>query len=308
MPMTPGLAAGIRQLPIDEASVAVDDDLIVEIEEDGPSYEMDERGNILKIEYPDGSVAVSLDGRPIEGDGENNGPEEAKEWFRNLVEDIDTGELSRISGELMNGIRDDLESRREWVEDRAQGIKLLGLKIEIPGLNGAADGAPVEGMSKVRHPLLLEAVLRFQANARSELLPTDGPVKIRNDSNGSTPDQDEIANALEKDLNHYLTATASEYYPDTDRMLFMLGFGGTSFKKIYFCPLRNRPVSESVDADDLIVNNAATDLQNAKRITHRVFMRPSTVKRLQILGVYRDIDFSIPNMANPDAVKLEENL
>ncbi len=265
MPMTPGLAAGIRQLPPEEALEAVNDDLIVEVEEDGPSYEKDEDGNILKIEYPDGSVTVSLDGRPIESEDGPSGPEEAAEWFRNLVDEIDSGELTRISNELLNGIRDDLESRREWVEDRAQGIKLLGLKIEIPGLQGASDGAPVEGMSKVRHPLLLEAVLRFQANARSEMLPTDGPVKIRNDANGSTVDQDSLANALEKDLNHYLTATASEYYPDTDRMLFMLGFGGTAFKKVYFCPLRNRPVSESVDADDLIVNNAATDLQNAKR-------------------------------------------
>ena len=142
-----------------------------------------------------------------------------------------------------------------------------------------------EGMSKVRHPLLLEACLRFQANARSELLPTDGPVKVRNDNNNAQLEDDQLCNALENDLNHYLTATATEYYPDTDRMLLMLGFGGSSFKKVYFCPLRNRPVSESVDANDLIVNNAATDLRNAKRITHRSFMRPSTVKRLQILGV-----------------------
>jgi hypothetical protein len=86
----------------------------------------------------------------------------------------------------------------------------------------------------------------------------------------------------------------------------MLGFGGSSFKKVYFCPLRNRPISESVDADDLIVNNAATDLQNAKRITHRVYMRPSTVKRLQILGVYRDIDLSTPSMTQLDSVQLAQ--
>ena len=116
-------------------------------------------------------------------------------------------------------------------------------------------------------------------------MPTDGPVKARIDSVSTTPEQQQLADALEKDLNHYLTVTASEYYPDTDRMLFMLGFGGTAFKKVYFCPLRNRPVSESIDADDLIVNNSATDLRNAKRVTHRVRMRPSTVKRLQILGV-----------------------
>lgn len=86
-------------------------------------------------------------------------------------------------------------------------------------------------MSKVRHPLLLEAVLRFQANARAELLPTDGPVKIRNDDNDATVKEDQTANDYQRDMNHYLTAVATEYYPDTDRMLLMLGFGGTTFKR-----------------------------------------------------------------------------
>jgi hypothetical protein len=305
MPLTPGLVPNLRQLAPEEELSGANDDVMVEIEEGGPSYDKDDSGNILKIEYPDGSIAISLDGKPVEDSVSE--AEKAKDWFRNLVDDIDNNELSRISEELMRGISDDLESRREWVEDRAQGIKLLGLKIEIPGIQGTADGAPIEGMSKVRHPLLLEAVLRFQANARSELLPTDGPVKVRNDAITSTTQQDHLANALESDLNHYLTAVASEYYPDTDRMLLMLGFGGTSFKKIYFCPLRNRPVSESVDADNLIVNNAATDLQNAKRVTHRVMMRPSTVKRLQILGVYRDVDLSDPVDPSLDAVQREKN-
>ena len=262
-----------------------------------------DEGNILRIEHDDGSISVSIDGRPVE---EASEAEKAGEWFRNLVDDIDDMELSRIGEDLLRGVRDDIDSRNDWIEDRAQGIKLLGLKIEIPGLQGAADGAPVEGMSKVRHPLLLEAVLRFQANARSEMLPTDGPVKVRVESLTDMLQQDNLADNLEKDLNHYLTAIAKEYYPDTDRMLFMLGFGGTAFKKVYYCPLRGRPVSESVDADDLIVNNAATDLSNAKRITHRVFMRPSTVKRLQILGVYRDIDLNTPSMENPDAVQREK--
>ena len=108
-------------------------------------------------------------------------------------------------------------------------------------------------------------------------------------------------------MNHYLTTTATEYYPDTDRMLFMQGFGGTAFKKVYFCPLRNRPVSESIDADDLIVNNAASDLENAKRITHRIMMRPSVVKRMQILEIYRDIDLHEPKQRDPDAA-LEEKM
>jgi hypothetical protein len=132
-------------------------------------------------------------------------------------------------------------------------------------------------------------------------------VKIRDDGANSTLAQDELAQALERDLNHFLTVTDQSYYPDTDKMLLMLGFGGTAFKKVYFCPLRNRPVSETVDADDLIVNNAATDLSNAKRITHRTMMRNSTVKRLQILGVYRDVELSTADMPKLDNVQLEKN-
>lgn len=262
----------------------------------------DNDGTILKIEHGDGSVTVSMDGADLGGEAKR-GP---KGWFDNLVDDIPKMELGIIANDLLRGIDDDLVSRQDWIEARATGIKLLGLQIEAPGLAGASEGAPVEGMSKVRHPLLLEAVLRFQANARSEMLPTDGPVKIRNDSVGTTPDQEQLGEALQKDFNHFLTVTASEYYPDTDRMLLMLGFGGTAFKKAYFCPLRNRPVSETVDADDLIVNNAATDLGNAKRVTHRVMMRPSTVKRLQILGVYRDVDLTTPAAQVLDAAQREK--
>jgi hypothetical protein len=301
--MTPGLGLNLRQDGPQEDQLP-DSDVMVEIVEDGPdNVNTDKDGNILRIEHPDGSITVSLDGKPI---NDKEGKKDRTSWFRNLVDEIDDGDLSRISGDLLRGIDDDLQSRKDWIEDRAQGIKLLGLKIEIPGLQGASDGAPIEGMSKVRHPLLLEAVLRFQANARSELLPTDGPVKIRNDSTRATLVQDQMANALERDMNHYMTSIATEYYPDTDRMLLMLGFGGTSFKKVYFCPLRNRPVSESVDADDLIVNNSATDLSNAKRITHRSYMRPSTVKRLQILGVYRDIPLSAPGFISLDSVQREK--
>lgn len=298
MPPMPGLVNPNIRLPGLETRAP---DVV--IEENGSDIQpANDDDAILRIEHDDGSVTISLDGKSLVDQ-----PNKKKGgWFDNLVEDIDQGTLGQVADELLRGISDDLESRKEWIEGRATGIKLLGLKIEIPGLGGSTDGAPIEGMSRVRHPLLLEAVLRFQANARSELLPTDGPVKIRDDNNNGSLSEDRLADALELDLNHYLTSTATEYYPDTDRMLLMLGFGGTSFKKVYFCPLRGRPVSESVDADDLIVNNAATDMRNAKRITHRSMMRASTVRRLQILGVYRDIDLPMAKEQDLDSAQREE--
>lgn len=300
MPLVPSFESHLR-LPSGDASPAIMPGLSIQHETEAPqdAPQFDDSGAILRIEHGDGSVTVSLDGRPLV-----DSPNKKKTgWFANLVEDIGEQEVARIADDLLRGVDDDLQSRNDWIEERAQGIKLLALKIELPGLESPADGAPVEGMSKVRHPLLQEAVLRFQANARSEFLPTDGPCKIRDDSNNSDITRDQMANALEKDFNHYLTATATEYYPDTDKMLLLLGFGGTCFKKVYYCPLRNRPVSESVDANDLIVNDAATDLANAKRITHRSMMRPSTVRRMQLLGVYRDIDLSTPALPTYDAAQ-----
>lgn len=295
-----GLNPNIRLLDESEPDLLGDMDVQIESADEAADIpEIDSNGAILKIDHGDGSITLSLDGSPIQDAADVVG--EPAGWFDNLSSKIEQTELSRIAEDLLRGVADDLESRSEWIDDRAQGIKLLGLKIEIPGLQGSGDGAPIEGMSKVRHPLLQEAVLRFQANSRSELLPTDGPVKIRDDANGSTPERDRLADALENDMNHFLTITAREYYPDTDRMLLLLGFGGTAFKKVFFCPLRNRPASDSVDADNLIVNNSATDLSTAMRITHRVMLKPSTVKRLQILGVYRDIDLSTPMEVTPDA-------
>lgn len=298
MPIVPGLNPNLRLVPPqqeeEEPAMAVN---VV------PNEPTPDRDNLLSIDHGDGSVTVSIDGRPVAPAQDD---ERKAGWFDNLVDKVDEGELTRVAEDLLRGITDDLESRQEWIDDRAQGIKLLGLKLEIPGLGGSADGAPVEGMSRVRHPLLLEAVLRFQANAGGELLPTDGPVKVHVEGQGDTQQQDDLADDLEADLNSYLTVTAREYYPDTDKMLLLTGFGGSGFKKVYFCPLRGRPVSESVDADDLIVNQEAKTLEDAKRITHRTMMRSSTVKRLQILKVYRDVDLSTPVQPQKDSAQREK--
>ena len=131
MPMTQGLSPSVR-LPDDQQPSTPFDDIIVEMaDEGGDTPNLDERGNVVKIEHGDGSVSISLDGRPLEESQRIDNTD----WFRNLVDEIGDGEQSRIAEDLLRGVQDDLDSRKEWIEDRAQGIKLLGLKIEIPGLS-----------------------------------------------------------------------------------------------------------------------------------------------------------------------------
>jgi hypothetical protein len=270
----------------------------IEVLGDQGVVRIDEKTGALEIPMEDGSVIVDFNGEDDDDDDEID----EDEFGENLAEDLAEDALSKIAEELLAGIEADDRSRESWLQTRANGIDILGLKIERPGIG--ASTAPLEGMSTVRHPLLLEAVLRFQANARGELLPSAGPCKVRTDSEGSGTTAD-LAESLERGFNHYLTSVATEYYPDTDRMLFLVGFGGCGFKKVYSCPLRQRPVSDSVDAKDIIVSNAATDLKSAGRVTHQIEMRPSVLKRMQLVGAYRDVVLSQPT---PEKNQVDEKI
>lgn len=261
----------------------------------------DETTNTTQIALPDGSVSISM-GPPTVA------KKHSKDFDSNLADELTESELSTISEKLLMGIDSDSQSRVSWLENVSNGMSLLGLEIKQPRGATVAGATPAEGVSTVDHPLLLEAVLRFQANARGELLPTDGPVKVRNDGEGNVLAA-KLATALEKDLNHYLTKVAKEYYPDTDRMLLMLGFSGISFKKGYHDPVKRRPVIASIDAKDLIVSNAATDIDGAGRVTHRIMMKPSLLRRMQLVGAYRDIalaDPGLPAVLNPVENKINQ--
>lgn len=262
-----------------------------------PNVNVDDDSGGIEIINADGSSTVIFDPnpRPVNTIDDDH--------YQNLADTLASDELSAIASDLLDGIEADDRSRSEWLVARAKGLDLLGIKMETPRADAAGQS---DGVSTVRHPLLLEACLRFQANARGELLPADGPVKIKNSGLG-TAEGDTQADQLEEDLNRYLTSHdgAPEYYPDTDRMLFMTGYGGQGFKKLYHCPLRRRPVSESVDAKDLIVSNDATDLRNAERVTHVISMRQSVMKRMQFVGAYLDVPLQAPT-ADVDPVTSKE--
>ena len=287
--------------PLDLGRHIASEGTTITVEADGddvPSFH--EATGTTQVALPDGEVQISF------------GPPESKrksnDFDDNLAEDLSEAELSLIAERLLMGIEQDSQTRSGWLENMSNAISLLGLEIKNPRGAAASGATPAEGVSTVDHPLLLEAVLRFQANARGELLPSDGPVKVRNDGEGNSI-ASRLSDALEKDLNHYLTKVAKEYYPDTDRMLLMLGFCGISFKKGYHDPIKRRPVIASIDAKDLIVSNAATDIDGAGRVTHRIIMRPSVLKRMQMLGAYRDCHLPIngmPAVLNPVDSKINQ--
>jgi len=246
------------------------------------------KNNALIVDTDDGGVVVEF--------GPKNRPrtEDADAHDANLAEFMDPGDLMGVATSLLEGIEEDRRSSAEWLQMRAAGIKLLGFKLEEPRGDLASSSAPLEGMATVRHPLLAEACLHFQANARGELLPSEGPAKVAV-YGMQTAQKAVLAEKLEKSFNRFLTITASEFVPDTDRLLFMTGYSGMAFKKVFFCPLRRRPVSEMVDAEHLVVANTAVDIQTTPRVTHIIPMQYTVFRRMQLTGVYRDVELSYPD-------------
>ena len=255
----------------------------VEIEGESGPPSIDERGDIA-LESPDGSVTVTI--------GANAGRDEhdrsSNDHYANLA--LDAGdELSALAEDLYVAIEEDDRSRGEWLSNRARALDLLGLRLREP--KGDVTGG-VEGMSTVTATSMLDAMLKGWASSVGEFLPAEGPIKVADRSDAV----DELADVLERDLNYWLTNVATEYYPDTSHMLLWGPyFGGSGFKKIYRCPLRRRPVSEAVAAEDLIVSDTMRDLASCGRITHQITMRPSVMARMQRIGAYREIDLPIPS-------------
>jgi hypothetical protein len=258
--------------------------------------------NSNRTELDDGSVVISFDRR-------SNAAAAGKKaaFYDNLADEIVPSDLARLADELVMGIESDIQSLAQRHADLAEGIAMLGFKLEAPRSDATSQGAPTEGMSRVYHPLLAEAVLRAQANARGELLPAEGPVKVEATGSDQGDAGDDLAEVLESAMNRFFTETDKGYYPDTIRMLFDTAFSGSGFKKCYSCPVRRRPVSESIKGEHFIVADATRDLSTCGRKTHIIEMDRSTFRRMQILGVYRDVDLSDPMGGPTDAVSLAKN-
>ena len=277
---------------VDRAVMA--DDLLapnVEISVDEP---MEFPGGAEIIEDADGGVTIQA---LLDDNGMEFGQEDrSMEHGANLAEYIDASTLRSLSSELLAAYEDDLRSRQEWEESYAKGLDLLGIKYE-------ERMEPFEGASGVTHPLISESVTQFQAQAYKELLPSQGPVKTQI-MGLKTPETEAQASRVKNFMNYRITEVMTEYDPGMDQMLFYLPLSGSTFKKVYYDPVRGREVSEFVPAQDLVVPYSAVDLDTTPRATHVLKMQGNDVRKMQLSGAYRDIDLGEGNSTDAtDLVK-----
>jgi len=223
------------------------------------------------------------------------GKEQDDEFNANLAEDLNEGELTELSGDLIGEYDADVNARKDWLTTYVDGLELLGLKIEDRT-------EPWPGACNVYHPLMTEALVKFQAETMMETFPAAGPVKTIIVGK-QTPEKEEAAHRVREDMNYQLTDTMPEYRPEHERMLWGLGLSGNAFKKVYYDPSIERQVAMYVPAEDIVVPYGASNLETAERVTHVMRKTPNELKKLQVAGFYRDVDLGEPFLDIDEAEK-----
>jgi hypothetical protein len=229
----------------------------------------------------DGGVEVTLSPEDVSDEELDAAPFDA-----NLAEYLEEGVLLELATELTGAVEADINSRKDWADTFVKGLSVLGFKYE-------ERTDPWEGACGVYSTVLAEAVIRFQAEAMSETFPAAGPVRTKIIGE-VTREKEDAAMRVQEDMNYEITEVMSEYRPEHERMLYTLGLGGSSFKKVYFDPNIGRQVAIFIPPEDVIVPYGASTIESAERVTHVMRKTKNEMAKLQASGFYADVSLGDP--------------
>ena len=268
------MAQNPRPSNIDRALVQAPNDFL-SIEEEDLAQQEDDFLNVEVVENDEGAE-VSFGEEEVTFGGE---PEN---FYDNLAPMVSDATLTGVASYVLDSVEDDRNSRDDWEDTYVKGLDLLGMRYE-------SRSEPFEGATGVIHPLLNEAVTQFQSQAYKEMLPSSGPVRA-NIVGTPTPDAEQQAQRVQDYMNYQIMYEMEEYEPEFDQMLYYLGLAGSAFKKVYRDEALGRPVSKFIPAEDVLVPYVATDLKTAERVTHVIKMSKNELRKMQVSGVYLDMD------------------
>jgi hypothetical protein len=216
----------------------------------------------------------------------------------NLADEVADSVLATLSEQLSGDIDNDRNSRKDWEKAYVNGLKLMGLQIE-------ERTEPWNGASGVFHPMITEAVVRFQSETITETFPAMGPVRTKIIGK-ETPDKKAAAERVQDDMNYQLTEVMQEFRPEHERMLWSLPATGSAFKKVYFDPSLGRQISVFVPAEDILLPYGTSEIQSCYRVTHVMRKTKNEITKLQVAGFYRDVDIGEPDKATDEINKAKD--
>lgn len=200
-----------------------------------------------------------------------------------------TQQLQQLGHEFVSLVDEDDRSRDEWKKSYARGLTLLGLKYE-------ERTEPWENACGAFHPMLLESVIRFNAQAMMDIFPGGGPAKTQ--IIGDIDDMvEQQALRVSRDLNYLATRKIKGYRLETDMMLFNLPLAGTTFRKFGFDEKRKVPWAEYVLPEHVVMPYSAASLDTTPRYTIILPKTKNWIEAHMASGFFRTVNLSsTPNV------------
>jgi len=247
----------------------------------------------VALPQDDGGVVIDFDG-----------PQEelaAPLGFADNITPLFTDQrLQAIGHDIVDLVNQDERSRAEWKKTYANGLKLLGLQYE-------QRTEPWQNACGAFHPMLLESVIRFNAQAMMDIFPGAGPVKT--DIVGKiTPEKERQAGRVRTDLNYLATEKITGYRSETDMMLFNLPLAGTTFRKWGFDQQRRVPWAEYVLPEHVVMPYTASSLESSPRFAVILPTTRNKVESQMASGFYRTVELGTPTLKNDEITEAKDKI
>lgn len=225
------------------------------------------------------------------------GPAVDSEFNANLAESLSEDQLSSIAEELVEQVEQDITDRQPWIDRFERGLEAMGLT------RADIDDGPFPGASSAVPTLISEAIVQFWARSYAELFPPDGPTKAKLFGK-QTEAQQARATRVAEYLNFEINVLDDGYDEASARILMACGATGCGFRKTVHNPVTGVREGMYIPGEDFIVPAGTVDLATAARFTHRLSKRSNELRRLQLAGVYRDVEIGDPsNLIDEDEAK-----
>lgn len=178
-----------------------------------------------------------------------------EEFNANLVEFLPEEELNKLTAYVVDRYDSDVTSTADFMANIANGVKLLGLKIEELD-------EPFAGACPITHPLILESAVKIQSKITGEVFSGRNIADVYIDAS-SDPSKLEKANRVKNYLDYQLLYQMKEYIPETDRLTLRYALTGNAFRKFYYDPLLGRIKSRYIPESNFIINADKITLEDA---------------------------------------------
>lgn len=205
----------------------------------------------------------------------------------NVAENLSQEELDEIASDLHASIKQDERSMEDWFKKYNDYLELamqIKKKKTFPWPNAA----------NIKFPILTIAALQFQARAYPALV--DGKSIVKGRVVGYDPSGNKALRAerIGKHMTYQLMDEIENWDEDMDRLCLLLPIAGCVFKDIGWDSLDEKIFADLVLPTDMIIDYWAASMEDARRITRKLYFFQNTIIEKQRDGIFLDVELSPP--------------